>query len=100
MLLEEAKRLIAAEETKEPTGFMVEFEWLKNEVGSAWSAGGTVKDWFPDPTCEPVIATEEEARELADAFSVKLKGKVANVVVVDYSRKPVTSKVDVEPVKE
>ena len=63
-------------------GFMVGFEWIDGCILRS--------DHFPDKHGgEPLISTEDRAWVLAKAFANKMKGKIKNVYVVDFSFNPV-----------
>ncbi len=65
-----------------PNGFMVSFEWIEGSILRS--------DHFPEKhTGEQLIATEEEAWELARKFAGKTKGHTANIYVIDSNFGPV-----------
>jgi hypothetical protein len=79
MLMREALEIIA---DKPSDGFMVSFE----KTGGGMLAAG----YFPDKHAgETLIATEEEAWELARKFSAKTYGSYVNIYVVDSTFSPV-----------
>lgn len=80
MKMSKALSIIATGEM-EP-GFMVHFERRED--------GLLVTDYFPDKHAgEPLIATEEEAWELAQKFAAATVGRCVNVYVVRSSFAPV-----------
>lgn len=82
MKMQEAMRIIDGDGS--PNGYMVSFWRLVD--------GGRMKqsDHFPDKNAgEPLIASEEEARELAAMFASKTKGRCVDIEVIDANWRPV-----------
>lgn len=80
MKMKEALELI---EKKNDGGFMVTFEWKKDNIL-------LMSDYFPDKHAgEPLIKTEEEAWALAAKFAEAMKGKVVNLYVIKSDFVPV-----------
>lgn len=79
MKMQEAMDIINKKEEK---GYMVNFEHAGD--------GFLRSDWFPDKKAgEKLIATEEEAWELAKKFAEKTFGKCVNIYVTDANFRPV-----------